>query len=82
MARTIADKIKDANRAGKDAEFTVNGVTYQFNPEGLLDYVNAEATGITPGAAVADATDGTDVVTQFNALLASLRAAGFIEESE
>jgi len=30
------------------------------------------------GAAVADATDGTDVITQFNALLASLRAAGII----
>ncbi len=81
MARTIADKIKDANRAGKDAEFTVNGVTYQFNPEGLLAYINAEG-GITPGAAVADATGAEDVVTQFNALLASLRAAGFIEESE
>ena len=80
MARTIADKIKDANRAGKDAEFTVNGVTYQFNPEGLLAYISAQGGGITPGAAVTDATDETDVVDQFNALLASLRAAGHIEE--
>jgi hypothetical protein len=31
------------------------------------------------GAAVADATDGSDVVDQFNALLASLRAAGMLE---
>lgn len=33
---------------------------------------------LEPGAAVADATDTTDVVQQFNALLASLRAAGHI----
>lgn len=34
-----------------------------------------------PGAAVADAVDDSDIVTQFNALLASLRAAGLIEPS-
>lgn len=32
------------------------------------------------GVAVADAVDETDVVAQFNALLASLRAAGFISD--
>lgn len=32
----------------------------------------------TPGTAVADAVDETDVVAQFNALLASLRVAGVI----
>lgn len=30
------------------------------------------------GTAVADAVDETDIVAQFNALLASLRTAGFI----
>lgn len=35
---------------------------------------------ITPGVAVSDATDDTDVVDQLNDLLASLRDAGFIEE--
>lgn len=30
------------------------------------------------GVAVADAVDETDVIAQFNALLASLRTAGFI----
>lgn len=34
----------------------------------------------TPGAAVSDADTGT-LLTQFNALLASLRAAGVIAES-
>jgi hypothetical protein len=34
----------------------------------------------TPGAAVSDAETGT-LLTQFNALLASLRAAGVIAES-
>lgn len=35
---------------------------------------------IPSGVAVADAVDETDVVGQFNALLASLRAAGLIAE--
>lgn len=39
----------------------------------------AAAVGtVKQGAAVADATDETDVVAQFNTLLASLRAAGII----
>ena len=33
---------------------------------------------MTPAAAVADATDATDVITQFNELLANLRAAGLL----
>ena len=35
-----------------------------------------------PGVAVDDATGEEDIVDQFNALLTSLRAAGFIAESE
>lgn len=35
----------------------------------------------TPGVAVDDATTEAEAVTQLNALLASLRDAGFIEES-
>lgn len=34
---------------------------------------------VTPAAAVADATGPDDVVTQFNTLLANLRAAGLLE---
>ena len=33
---------------------------------------------VTPAAAVADATSEADVVTQFNLLLANLRAAGLL----
>ncbi|MCB7514782.1 hypothetical protein LI073_12405 [bacterium 210917-SL.2.15] len=33
---------------------------------------------VTPAAAVADATNTTDVVTQFNQLLANLRTAGLL----
>lgn len=40
--------------------------------------IDAAGTPFTPGAAVADAADETEVVTQLNALLASLRAAGVI----
>lgn len=42
MARSIADKIIDANRAGKEAQFESNGVTYTFDPEGLKAYIEAE----------------------------------------
>lgn len=38
----------------------------------------ANGTSFTKGVAVADATNGEDVVTQFNALLASLRTSGVI----
>lgn len=35
---------------------------------------------ISPGGSVTDAQDATEVVTRFNELLASLRAAGLLEE--
>ena len=35
---------------------------------------------VTPAAAVADATSEADVVTQFNLLLANLRAAGLLAD--
>lgn len=47
------------------------GATYTLPPAG------AAIGGVKKGAAVADATEGT-VLTQLNALLASLRAAGVI----
>lgn len=49
----------------------INGVT------GLQDALDSKLTA-SQAAAVGDATDETDVVTQFNALLAALRAAGII----
>ncbi|QEL11317.1 Head fiber protein [Kushneria phosphatilytica] len=40
-----------------------------------------EVSGKDPAEAVADASsDGSDVTAQFNALLASLRAAGYLAE--
>lgn len=48
-------------------------------PDGT-PYDPGEASTPTPGAAVSDAETGT-LLTQFNALLASLRAAGVIAES-
>lgn len=47
-----------------------------FNPDGTP--LTPTGTPPPPGAAVPDATDETDVVETVNALLASLRAAGFI----
>lgn len=40
--------------------------------------IDAAGTPFSPGTAVADATDEATAVTQLNALLASLRAAGVI----
>lgn len=40
--------------------------------------VKGSPDGFTPGVAVADATDEPSAVTQLNALLASLRAAGLL----
>lgn len=50
----------------------------------LVDLINAEFAALPEGAepaeAVSNATSTTDVVDQFNALLASLRAAGILTE--
>lgn len=45
-----------------------------------LDALDPNAEAFEPGVAVADATDETDIVDQFNALLGSLRDAGIIAE--
>lgn len=55
---------------------------YVYDPDDgeiLADLLSAGGGGFTPAADVADATDDTDVITQFNALLASLRNAGILE---
>jgi hypothetical protein len=44
-------------------------------------YTNGTKVVGAQGAAVADATDATDVITQLNALLARLRAHGLIASS-
>lgn len=50
----------------------------------FVDLVNAELAALPEGAepaeAVENATNTTDVVVQFNALLDSLRAAGILAE--
>ena len=45
---------------------------------GPVGPVGATAGTVAPAAAVADATGQTDIVTQFNQLLANLRAAGLL----
>lgn len=61
----------------------VHGVpTVTVNSSAVLTSVpvatSAAVGGVKEGAAVTDATDATDVITQLNALLASLRTAGTI----
>lgn len=50
----------------------------------LISEINIELANLPeeaePAAAVANATDAASVITQFNALLNSLRAAGIIDE--
>lgn len=54
--------------------YTKNG--WIFALQQVADALEGQIAG--QGAAVADAADETEVVAQFNALLASLRAAGVI----
>lgn len=62
----FADKIK------------LNGIATSANNYSLPNAAVSTRGGVLQGAAVADAVDETDVVAQFNSLLASLRTAGAI----
>lgn len=58
-----------------------NTQTNKAIEEGLKPAPDASPTEkgvVLQGVAVTDATDGTDVITNFNALLTSLRDAGVI----
>jgi len=80
---TTADTAKAGNYAPTWAEVTGKPTT--FPPvvgTGANDAMPGNTVippALTPGVAVADAADETEVVAQFNALLASLRTAGLIE---
>lgn len=68
-----------AGAAGTNPTVTNTGT----NEAAVFDFVipkgdTGAAGTFTPASPVADATSTTDVVTQFNALLASLRAAGIL----
>lgn len=39
---TLADAINAAMNTGKEATFTYNGVLYDFNPAGILSFLEAE----------------------------------------
>jgi hypothetical protein len=79
---TAADAAAARTAIGAGTSDLTLGTTASTAKAGDYTPPNA-ATGtrglVLMGAAVADATDGTDVVTQFNALLASLRAAGSLD---
>jgi hypothetical protein len=82
---TAADAATARAAIGAGTSDLVIGTTSDTAKAG--DYTPPDATTSTRGlvlmgAAVADATDEGDVVTQFNALLASLRAAGSLATSE
>ena len=53
------------------------GATGPAGPTGATGATGPSGT-VAPAAAVADATGQTDIVTQFNQLLANLRAAGLL----
>lgn len=72
---STAEKLYTAYLTGQEADFYDGGTRYEFTPEGIKNYISASVTPATP---VTDAVDETDIVQQFNALLASLRASGTI----
>lgn len=43
MALTLADKINEAWKTGKEAKFLVNGTLYDFTPDGLTLYPITES---------------------------------------
>jgi len=62
----------------KSCGLNIDPKTMEINEKGELA-VKAQAD--VQGEAVDDATDATDVITQFNALLTSLRTAKIIKNS-
>ncbi|CUH96399.1 hypothetical protein P22_2489 [Propionispora sp. 2/2-37] len=68
------------NYTEQGGEKTVIGGTLAITGEGRLTFAG---TQLKPAAAQADSTASTvaEMVTDFNALLAKLRAAGLMEES-
>jgi hypothetical protein len=74
---------------GFDQAASICNGTYSFSATGddgninaqIAYYVNDTKVIGAQGAAVADATDSTDVITQLNALLARLRTHGLIASS-
>lgn len=62
---------------GPQGEPGLQGYPGPVGPVGATGATGPAGT-VAPAAAVADATGQTDIVTQFNQLLANLRAAGLL----
>lgn len=63
--------------AGPSGAIGPTGPAGPIGPTGATGATGPAGT-VAPAAAVADATGQTDIVTQFNQLLANLRAAGLL----
>ena len=70
-------KLQSAGPTGPTGADGSVGPTGAAGPTGATGPAGPSGT-VTPAAAVADATGQTDIVTQFNQLLANLRAAGLL----
>lgn len=44
--KTMADEINEAHRTGHEAHFDADGHTYDFNPEGLKEYIEGSASSV------------------------------------
>ena len=43
--KTFSEQIVDSYASGGDPIFIRNGISYQYNPDGLKDYINSGSTG-------------------------------------
>ena len=62
-ARSFCDLINEAWLSGKEAVIEYNGNTYVFDPEGLLDFINANVTVAPPTSIDATIIDFSNVPT-------------------
>lgn len=83
-AEQLGGKVdKDGSKVLSEKNFTaayetkLNGIAENANKY-VLPAASTSLGGVKQGAAVEDATSAEDIVAQFNALLASLRASGAI----
>lgn len=60
----LADSVNFAWRSGKTPTFTYNGTTYEFSPQGLIDFLEAEGDFIPENVVTGSIEVGDLTVSQ------------------
>lgn len=70
----LTDAINEAFKSGKTPTFIYNGTTYEFSPQGLIDFLEAEGDFI-PDAVVTSSIEVGDLTVSQVLLLTDLPTA-------